>query len=259
MRALIDGDILRYEVGFAAEVGWKAATERDEPPPFDFVKDLLHQRIQYIMTQTNADDATIYLTEGPTFRFDIAKTKPYKGNRVENKPWHHVNLTAYMKTMLGLQVVTKIEADDAMAIEHIASDGTTIICSRDKDLKQVPGWFYSWELGRQPSFGPELITKEGSLHLSTDRKKLSGTGLSFFYAQVLMGDRVDNIPGLGGWGPVRVFDYLSDTKDPDELLTLVKDAYNDDEFLLEQGQLCWIVRRTNEDGSPQVWSIGLNE
>ena len=29
--------------------------------------------------------------------------------------------------------------------------------------------------------------------------------------------------------------------------------------LREQGQLCWMTRRLNEDGTPQLWQIGMKE
>ena len=258
-----------YELGFAAETGWRAIVDPDkslpEPPipPFDYVLDMLNMRLEGIKAECKTDkEPVIYLTEGRTFRFDIAKKKPYKGQRVENKPWHFNNLTVYLRDVLGAKVITKIEADDALAIDHIASNGTTIICSRDKDLRQVPGWLYSWELGKQPSFGPAEISKAGSLSLSDDRKKLTGTGLAFFYAQVLMGDTADNIPGLPGCGPVQAYEALNG---PIELFDIVSDLYrnhygNDWKTeLLEQGQLCWMTRRLHPDGSPVLWELGMED
>src|SRR5574341_246509 len=100
MKALIDGDILRYEIGYAAETGWKAITGREEIPPFDYVEDLLSQRIASILAVTTADEYELYITEGKTFRYDIAKTRVYKGQRPDKKPWHFNNLTAYISGLL---------------------------------------------------------------------------------------------------------------------------------------------------------------
>jgi len=178
MKALIDGDILRYEIGYAAETGWKAITDRDEIPPFDYVKDLLDGRIAYILNATGATEYEMFLTEGQTFRDEIAITKPYKGNRIDKKPWHYYNLTAHINGAHPTTVVRGIEADDQIAIVHISSEpNATIICSRDKDLRQVPGLLYSWELGKQPSFGPVEITKTGMLSLSKGQSdsKIKGT------------------------------------------------------------------------------------
>ena len=263
MRALIDGDILRYEVGFGAETAWRSIFPAypESIPTFDFVKEILHEKIDNIVALSGADSYQLYLTKGRCFRDAIATVKPYKP-RVENKPWHFNNLTVYMRDVLNAVVVEGIEADDAMAIEHVSSSGSTIIASRDKDLRQLPGWFYSWELGSQVSFGPINIDLVGSLALSDNRKKLIGTGFAFFCAQVLMGDKTDNIPGLPGWGPVKVYEYLLGLKEADDYLYYLTMAYQDyyntawEERLLEQGQLAWMVRRINGK-EPELWQIGM--
>ncbi len=256
---LIDADIIRYETGFAAETGWSAITEeREKIPPFDYVKALLHQRIANICAIIGTKETPrLFITEGHTFRFDIAKTKPYKGTRKGNKPWHYRNLTVYLRDVLNAEVITGIEVDDQLAIEQLNPETQTIICSRDKDLRQIPGWFFSWELNRQPSFGPKFITADGTVELSDDRKKLNATGLAAFYGQVLTGDRVDNIPGLDKCGPVAAFSILNENRE--DMLSAVREAYDNDELLLEQGRLCWMVRKLNDDGSPVMWEIGMEE
>ena len=259
MKALIDGDILLYEIGFGSESGWRAITDTEDLPSWEYVVNLLHLRLDEILHKTGADSYQIYVTEGKTFRYDLATVKPYKGTRKENKPWHYANLKAYMLGSLGAEAVTYIEADDRLSVEHIA-DGNTVLVSRDKDLRQVPGLFYSWELGRQPEFGPELITQEGSLSL--DKGKLTGTGFAFFCAQVLMGDPTDNIPGLPKCGPVKAYEVLNDSAEPTaELIGMYSTVYGLEgpERLLEQGQLCWMTRKLNPDGTPVLWEIGQTE
>ena len=247
-----------YEIGYGAEVGWKAIEEgSSDPPPFDYVSHLLHERINNIRSLTGSDEYTIFLTEGRTFRYDIAKTRPYKGNRQDVKPFHFNNLTVYMRDCLPCQMVRQIEADDAMALEQLSSKGTTIICSRDKDLRQVPGLTYSWELGKQASFGPTNVDETGYLTLSKDRKKLSGTGFAFFCAQLLMGDTADNIPGLKGWGPVATHGWFSLCTTPEEYYMAASAAYeNNKDYLLEQGRLLWLTRSLDLYGYPQLWQLG---
>ena len=41
MQPLLDADVLLYEIGFAAETGWKGESN----PPFDYVSELLDNRI----------------------------------------------------------------------------------------------------------------------------------------------------------------------------------------------------------------------
>ena len=276
MRAILDGDILRYEIGFAAEKGWQARVGDEAAlPPFDYVRDMLNQRIGYIKGATRSAYSTIYITEGKTFREDIATVKPYKGNRPDNKPWHYKNLTVYLRDVLGARVVTDIEADDAMAIDHIQSADDTVLCSRDKDLRQVPGEYFSWELGRQPEY-QAVVHPAGFLDYKPESRKLSGNGYYFFASQMLTGDVVDNIPGLPGYGPKKAFEVLREafgsgptsplevSSEPMEraesaVYSEYEKVYGSeaDERMTEQARLCWITRRLNPDGTPELWRKGL--
>lgn len=265
MRALVDFDILTYEIGFAAEVGWRSIRKDDSIPPFDYVAELLDNRIANILGEVGASSLQGYLTGNTNFRDAIATIKPYKGNRKSAKPFHYKNLRAYMVGRYGAIITDGIEADDAMAIEQTTSWGdvnkNTVICTRDKDLRMVPGWHYGWELGNQPSFGPELVDEVGYIKLSEDKSKIRGTGISFFFSQCLTGDPVDNIQGLPKCGPQKAFKLLGDTPLPDEMFKAVREAYRGlygdsekgDNALLENGQLLWMVRELDEEGKPVMW------
>lgn len=255
MQPLIDADIFLYEIGFAAEAGWKSPGF----PTFDYVADLLDSRIANICAVVEAtEEPILYLTGHGNFREQIAKRRVYK-DRAGNKPWHYKNIKAYMKSKYRVIVSEGMEADDLMSIEATRRPGEVIICTRDKDLRSVPGWHYGWEVGNQPQFGPELVTELGWLRLSPNRKKLSGTGLLFFYAQCLLGDSVDTVPGLPSYGPVKAFETLSECQTTEEAFKRVLEAYrgvyeaSTEEELLEQGRLLWMTRELNEDGSPKLW------
>ena len=116
-----------------------------------------------------------------------------------------------MKGMDEWVASTVMEADDLMCIYQTMYSENSIICSRDKDLKQCPCWHYGWEIGRQAQFGPELVDKQGWIKLdkSGNTPRIKGTGLSFFYAQCLTGDAVDNIPGIPQCGPVKAWSNLT--------------------------------------------------
>ena len=256
MQPLIDADVLRYEVGFAAETGW----QQPGFPPFDYVAELLDNRIGNICACVESTKPPIlFLTGKENFRFALAKRQPYK-KRAGHKPWHFKNITAYMKGMYDVRICEGLEADDLMSIFQSQNEGT-IICTRDKDLRAVPGWQYGWELGNQPSFGPELVTETGYIKLSNDRKKIIGTGLLFFYSQCLTGDVVDSIGGLDQCGPVKAFKILDGCVDTTDAFNRVKEAYRQvygdcgDGELLEQGRLLWMTRELNEDGTPVLWKF----
>ena len=259
MQCLIDADVLCYEIGFAAESGW----QQPGFPSWDYVEQLLTNRINNIVAIAGQDDSTppiLFFTGSTNFRFDIAKRTPYKA-RPGNKPWHYKNIKAYLKAVYDYRQQEGLEADDLMALEQTRRPNETIICTRDKDLRQVPGWHYGWELANQPQFGPMLVDEFGSIALSHDRKSIKGYGLKFFYSQCLTGDRVDSIPGIDKCGPVAAFEILEHMQTPEECFKAVREAYKAaymddwDKELLEQGRLLWMTRELTETGQPVLWSL----
>lgn len=271
MQCLIDADVLRYELGFASETAWKGMNPeqdkewlKENPPPFDMVEEMLLNRIGHIETVCQATEPSIYFFTGKTnFRNLIAKKQPYKV-RGGGKPFHYYNLTAYMKGKYDCRQEEWLEADDLMAIYQTSriEDGTTIICTRDKDLRTVDGWHFGWELGNSPQFGPRYLEGYGDIALNAKRE-LKGVGPKFFLAQCIMGDPTDSIPGLDGWGAVAAWKVIEATTTYEEGLEAVLEAYEAfyehpviarDE-LLEQGRLLHMTRRLNEDGSPLLWSF----
>ena len=68
---------------------------------------------------------------------------------------------------------------------------STVICSIDKDLLQVPGLHYNWVHDRS-----ERNDTNGKVSVSED------VGLRKLYQQVLTGDSTDAILGIRGVGPV---------------------------------------------------------
>lgn len=284
MQPLIDADVLRYEIGFCGQT----TNEEGEVVPlsFDTVADMFDQRIKEICAEVWAtEEPILYLTmdhrlhkkqnkqrkkEGkeekeytPNFRDKVAVEKVYKGNRKNEKPFHYDNLTAYILGKYETKVAIGMEADDLMSIDQWAKarvgDLSTIICSRDKDLRITPGMHFGWPCGKQPQFGPARITDLGELELKNDGKKLVGNGLKFFYSQVVTGDTTDNYGGLPRGGPALAYKHLHDAEDEAQLFERVAALYQEkfgDEWrvkMLEQCQLAWMVRELTEEGEPVMW------
>lgn len=275
MKALIDADVLLYECSSVAEY------PKDEPvKSFDFVKEVFDNRVKTILHASGSEECTLFLTGEGNFREEIAVSKPYKGTRKEEKPIHYQNLKAYILSFPNAVLVTGMEADDAMSIEQSedwrdcykavsgleveekdASTLRTVICTRDKDLRMVPGWHYGWECGRQPEFRKRFIDELGYLELSKNKKSLKGGGLKFFYSQLLTGDKVDNIPGILGLGPVFTHELLKDCLSEKELFETVKGQYEMfkpdgwEDYLIEQARLLWMVKEVDEEGNPVMWDI----
>lgn len=280
LTALIDADVLRYEVGSVGEKFNKETGEL-EIRSFDFVKEVFDERIRSIVEGAGAIDFRLFLTADrrtygiakrngtlageflPNFREAKAEGKVYKGTRKQDKPFHWINLTAYILSFSNTVVVTGAEADDWISIEHRTCPETTIICTRDKDLRMVPGLHYGWECGKQPEFGPIEYDSLGTIELIRGKSgnKIKGGGFKFFGAQLLTGDVVDNIGGLRGVGPVGAYSLLSDCTSEREVFDTVKRHYEEvagdnwRQLLEEQCHLLWIVRERNPDGTLKHFNI----
>lgn len=261
MQPLIDSDLLCYEIGFATQK--KDANGEIIPSPVEEVNSLIDTRIKEICAAVYAtEEPRLFLTGVGNFRFQIAKQREYKGNRKQIKPFHYKYIRAYLQSQWGAEVVNGMEADDALAIAQLEriQHRDTIICSRDKDLKSVPGFHYGWEAGKQGSWGPHWVDELGSLELKGP-KKLIGTGNLFFYSQLLTGDSTDTYNGLPGCGPIGAYNILKDCKTEKEMYDAVLSAYRSkfsegaEELIEEQAHLAYMVRGINEDGSLIHWKV----
>ena len=147
MKALIDFDIFSYEFGNCSDAEYR-------PLAWPLVQARLQGRIDKILEATGADCYQGYLTSSDksNFRYDIATIRPYKGQRVSEKPHHYDRIRSFLVEYRGAIMCYGQEADDAMSIEQYKllgkepSDCHTVIATRDKDLDMVPGYHYNLSL-----------------------------------------------------------------------------------------------------------------
>ena len=280
MKALCDSDLLSYQVAFGAQ---RKDDETGEVviKNFDSCVELLEQVLREIQEEAWCDEEPVmYFTgdekllklrnksrkrEGkealdfkPNFRFSIAKTKPYKGNRHQDKPFHFDNVRAYILAKYKNKIAWGMEADDLLCVDHRKDPENTMIVSRDKDLKICPGKHYGWSCGGAPSFGPVDVDELGHVELNAKRK-LKGVGLKFFYSQLITGDTTDNIPGIEGKGDVYAHKIIDPCTSEAELHSAVAAEYikkYDDkweDYFLEQARLLWMVQELDEDNNPVMF------
>ena len=225
-KLLIDADYLIYSVGFASE-------EDSEK----FAKSRLVETLEdMVYLHLKADSYEAFLTGKNNYRYEIAKTVPYKGNRKDaKKPKHYDALRECMITRLGAVVVDGQEADDEVAIRMTKEPDQYLLVGVDKDLRQIPGWHHN-------------PMKAKTEYIDEDQAYKN------FCLQLLTGDRVDNIPGLEGIGPVKAEKALKNAKTQEELLQAVWKVYKEKEhgieYLTEQGQLLWLRRYEGELWQP---------
>jgi 5'-3' exonuclease len=241
MKLLIDGDILVYRCGFAAQTG------RGEDVVVEPVENAYHNVtsvVDTIMHVLESDDICVYLSGDENFRFDIATERPYKGNRdPAAKPVHYAALHSFIKRKYPHKVSENQEADDDLGIEQIRLTeggewGNSCIVSIDKDLDMIPGNHYNW-VREEPYFVDELDAWKA------------------FYTQLITGDVTDNIPGIPKKGAKAAQKALADLTTPEEMYLAVRELYVQtftekfaDEALLEQARLLWIRRYPDEMWEP---------
>lgn len=254
-RLLLDADIILYEVSFAAEAHWKYLhAERGEEvlcsPPWEVVVEQLETRIQEIVKESGAEgEPILFFTGKNNFRENIATTFVYKAHRPP-KPFHYNNIKVYLKSRFKYFEEDGLEADDLLGIFLTAHPDKYICASRDKDLKQIPGWHYGWEVNKQPAFGPALVDEIGHIELSSGKsRKIKGVGAKFLYCQMLMGDRVDTIPGIDKLGDVKAFNIIEPCTTIREMeeavLAAYRKAYGDEAEarMVETGRMVYMIRQ----------------
>ena len=243
MRALIDGDLIAYRC--AASCQSKGEVVHD----FSIAQARANNLLVNIKDAVAATEHRIFLSGGENFRKLIYPD--YKANRNDQeRPIYLEPLREWLVTEWGAKVTDGIEADDAMGIAQSSStDGTTIICSLDKDMLQVPGWHYQWEIQGTGSTGKKWV-KEASTTLVDPLQ-----GQFNFYWQLVMGDRADNVPGYDGKMRAVVpkfmemfYHDMQDLPDENELFNYVLDLYDGDyTTLIRNGRCLWIQREENDD------------
>jgi DNA polymerase-1 len=217
-------------------------------------------------------------------RDTMATVKPYQENRDPDAPikvrvreLRHL-LANYESDHIKVIVGHFFEADDLMCREQekMIAEGRvkdSILMSGDKDLWMVQGYHADPKTGRQwlvDGFGKTEYREVGNV-----KPKLVGEGTSWFWHQLIMGDKADNIPGLekisnatldryqplksgkprkvgsGACGEAKAVAILDGVTSDTEAAQKVFQAYYEyygvhaKERLVEQGYLLWMQRNTN--------------
>ena len=149
----------------------------------------------------------------------------YKAKRPFNK-WVAM-VRRELLTMNFAVIDDRWEADDLIKERalQIGEDGY-VICSIDKDLKQIHGIHFDY-------YRPVLKDENGNAQLDENGFRLvapcrglsvvsKSEAKSFFWKQMLTGDAGDNIPGVPGIGQKRAEKLLHQS---DDYETTVKDKY----------------------------------
>lgn len=222
--AFVDADFLVYRIGFSC--GETETVQIAKNRLTEWFNDIVFLRLE-------CEDYEAFITGKTNFRYAIAKTVPYKGNRKNvEKPKYYEELRSHL-VALGAKVSENQEADDDVAICSTQYQGW--IVHVDKDLDQLPGWHYNPVQDKKYFLEPLEATRN-------------------FYSQLLQGDRTDNIKGIKGIGPQKAKKLLQDCTDEAGMYEAVKAAYSkageSHDRLVENGQLLWLSRHQGDIWQP---------
>ena len=222
-KVIIDADSLVYKLGFALE---EVTNLKTVEHTLQSEIDTIVETVRKVFVNIDAPDIIISAPGKSNFRFEIAKTKEYKGNRIAAKPKHYDFLRTLLLAMPNSQMVSGQEADDTIADMTAINPEKTVVATVDKDLLQNPGWYFI-PSGKRPIFYVDKDTV-GVLLLeraSGNKPCLFGTGTIWLHAQMLLGDTADNIPGIKGYGVMKVYNLLKGLTRGIDIEAAVMDAY----------------------------------
>lgn len=176
----VDGDIVAYRCSAVCEEETK-----------DVAMETIDEFLFNMARQTGISNVVIFISPQTNFRYDVAVTKPYKGNRksIVHPKYREFN-SMYLQKSYGAQVIKGYEADDAIASFMTQHEGVAH-AGIDKDIRQVEGWHYNFV---------KRIWQYTDDEDSVLRQ----------YRQACMGDTSDNIPGLPGIGAKKAEKAITD-------------------------------------------------
>jgi DNA polymerase-1 len=181
------------------------------------------------------DDSILFFSDSVNFRKTI--DPDYKGHRNRKKPCGYRRVINKLKEEYQVVTMPTLEADDALGIYATKEQGH-IVCSPDKDLRQIPGPLFDL------STGVVEITPE--------------EGRQWHLIQTLAGDQTDGyagVPGIGIKRAMTLFDKEGYTWETVVKAFAEKDLGED--VALQNARLAKILQCTDYDFTnqePRLWS-----
>lgn len=258
LKPLIDGDVLVYRCGFAADGKMKRDLKKQYGDSCPMTvqemlndEDYVHHALQNTKTVIESvldrfsEEYKLYLHHSGNFREQVATLKGYKANRSDaGKPKYYNEIKEYLFDHWNAIPVRGMESDDAIGLEQFDNpDKYTVIVSIDKDMDLIPGWHYNWVKS----------------HLYY--QNITDSNLQFFW-QMMVGDSTDNIPGIKNVGEKTAGKILNECdRDVARVRTAVQELYASqygpgwEAAYTEVGTLLWILRKPEQlqNGPPILW------
>lgn len=250
VKALIDADIVTFRAAFSAEPPSLITLLQQGVPELealDAVKKAedngewianarADEIIDQILHDVEADTFELWLTGADNFRYKVFPD--YKANRkgIPRPKWEHT-VKSHLRSKWFANLSDGCEADDMLGVRSVQMGATSVICTIDKDLDQIPGKHYNF-------------VKKEKYDVSTDE------GNRFFFYQLLCGDPTDGIKGVPGIGPKKA-NRLLDSVPPVEWLEEISKLYASYEELDLNAQCVYIWRKEQDNWRNLIESLSL--
>ena len=237
MSLLIDADYIVYKSCAAneTEINW-GEDLITVTSNFSEAYGMVKRELTNIATSLGCfDDSILFFSDSINFRKSI--DPDYKGHRNRKKPCGYKRVINKLKTEYEVIVMPTLEADDALGIYATKEEGH-IICSPDKDMRQIAGQLYN--------LTDEVVTitaEEGS---------------RWHLIQAMSGDQTDGYSGIPGIGIKRAEALLEANG---ATWQTVVDAFAakdlDESVALQNARLAKILQVTDYDFTnqePRLWT-----
>lgn len=180
---------------------------------------------------------------GKTFRHSFKMPKEYKSERSDIKPIQLSDTKDYLVEQHNGDVVTGIEADDALEIYGYAGylqyketgKFSYVVVSIDKDSLHTPSLLFNFYKEDGVYKNPCIVLIDDSIGdlwivEKAKKKEIKGWGSFWLAYQMLMGDKTDTIRPYQDFdikfGDMACFKLISECKTQAELFQKVKDQYH---------------------------------
>ena len=237
MSLLIDADFIVYKCCAASE------TEIDFGEDLIVVTSRFTEAYEYVERELYNiandlgcfDESILFFSDSVNFRKSIDPA--YKGHRNRKKPCGYKRVINKLKEDYPVVVMPSLEADDAIGIYATKEPGH-IICSPDKDMRQIPGDLYDL------TNGVVTITKE--------------EGDRWHLIQTMAGDQTDGYGGVPSIGIKRADALLTEKGATwnTVLETFLEKGLTEDDALMN-ARLAKILQVEDYDFTnqePRLWS-----
>ena len=190
MKALIDADYTVYKscAGAEEDIDWGddviTVVSRFSEALKNVERDLTKIKNEFMW---DVPELILFFSDSENFRKKIYPE--YKGHRNRKKPCGYKRVITELSNRYEVIKLPTLEADDALGIYATANPGN-IVCSPDKDLRQIPGKLFDMK---------ELNTVDPI------------EGAKWHLIQTLAGDQTDGYSGVPGIGIKRAVALFEET------------------------------------------------